>query len=333
MSGCKVAPFAPKIAAFSLKKAHFIEKLRFSGCFVLILESSKQATYTREGVIIMQSVIEVENLEKLYKNKQALKKISFQVRHGEIFGFLGPSGSGKTTTVKILTSQLLYTSGRVKVLGIDPGRSRPSEFLSKIGVLTDNSGIYERLSVYENLELFCRLYSVPERRIETVLEAVNLAENKHTQVGQLSKGMKQRVTLARTILHEPDILFLDEPTSALDPMNSGRIQETLREMNRKGTTIFLTTHNMQEAEELCDRVAFLNNGEISALDTPQALRLQYSDGSITVTTRQGKQLVQRNETGADLIKALMVSDNLLAIHSNEPTLGDIFVKLTGRGLE
>lgn len=281
----------------------------------------------------MQSIIEVEHLEKLYKNKQALKKISFQVRRGEIFGFLGPSGSGKTTTVKILTSQLLYTSGRVKVLGIDPGRSRPSEFLSKIGVLTDNSGIYERLSVYDNLALFCRLYNVPERRIETVLEAVNLADDKHALIGRLSKGMKQRVTLARTILHEPDILFLDEPTSALDPVNSGRIQETLREMNRKGTTIFLTTHNMQEAEELCDRVAFLNNGEISALDTPQALRLQYSDASITVTTRQGKQLVQRDEAGADLIRELMYSGNLLAIHSNEPTLGDIFVKLTGRGLE
>lgn len=281
----------------------------------------------------MQSIIEVEHLEKLYKNKQALKKINFQVRQGEIFGFLGPSGSGKTTTVKILTSQLLYTSGRVKVLGIDPGRSRPSEFLSKIGVLTDNSGIYERLSVYDNLALFCRLYNVLERRIEVVLEAVNLADDKHTLVGQLSKGMKQRVTLARTILHEPDILFLDEPTSALDPVNSGRIQETLREMNRKGTTIFLTTHNMQEAEELCDRVAFLNNGEISALDTPQALRLQYSDGSITVTTPQGKQLVQRNEAGADMIRELMYSGNMLAIHSNEPTLGDIFVKLTGRGLE
>lgn len=281
----------------------------------------------------MQSIIEVEHLEKLYKNKQALKKISFQVRRGEIFGFLGPSGSGKTTTVKILTSQLLYTSGRVKVLGIDPGRSRPSEFLSKIGVLTDNSGIYERLSVYDNLVLFCRLYNVPERRIETVLEAVNLTDDRHTLVGRLSKGMKQRVTLARTILHEPDILFLDEPTSALDPVNSGRIQETLREMNRRGTTIFLTTHNMQEAEELCDRVAFLNNGEISALDTPQALRLQYSDASITVTTRQGKQLVQRDEAGADLIRELMYSGNLLAIHSNEPTLGDIFVKLTGRGLE
>lgn len=172
----------------------------------------------------MQSIIEVENLEKQYNKKQALKKISFQVRQGEIFGFLGPSGSGKTTTVKILTSQLIYTSGRVKVLGADPSRSRHSEFLGKIGVLTDNSGMYERLSVYDNLVLFCRLYSVPDQRIETVLEAVNLVDDKHTLVGKLSKGMKQRVTLARTILHEPDILFLDEPTSALDPVNGGRIR-------------------------------------------------------------------------------------------------------------
>ncbi|WP_046234736.1 ABC transporter ATP-binding protein [Paenibacillus algorifonticola] len=281
----------------------------------------------------MESIIEVNDLEKRYKKKQALNKISFQVRQGEIFGFLGPSGSGKTTTVKILTSQLLYTSGRVKVLGIDPARSRPSEFLGKIGVLTDNSGTYERLSVYDNLALFCRLYGVPKRRIETVLDAVNLIGDKHTLVGRLSKGMKQRVTLARTILHEPDILFLDEPTSALDPVNSERIQKTLREMNRRGTTIFLTTHNMQEAEMLCDRVAFLNNGEISALDTPQALRLRYGDHSITVTTPLGKQIVQQDEVGAGFIRDLIRRGELLAIHSNEPTLGDIFVKLTGRGLE
>jgi ABC-2 type transport system ATP-binding protein len=193
--------------------------------------------------------------------------------------------------------------------------------------------MYERLTVYENLVLFCRLYGVPDQRVETVLEAVNLADDKHTLVGKLSKGMKQRVTLARTILHEPDILFLDEPTSALDPVNSGRIQETLREMNRRGTTIFLTTHNMQEAEALCHRVAFLNNGEISALDTPQALRLQYGDRTITVTTRQGNQVVDQNEAGADYVRELMRSGDLLAIHSNEPSLGDIFVKLTGRGLE
>ncbi len=281
----------------------------------------------------MQSVIEVENLEKLYNKKRALKKISFTVQQGEIFGFLGPSGSGKTTTVKILTSQLLYSSGRVRVLGGDPGKSRHSEFLGKIGVLTDNSGTYERLSVYDNLELFCRLYGVPVQRIDTVLDEVNLMDDKHTLLGRLSKGMKQRVTLARTILHKPALLFLDEPTSALDPVNSGRIQETLRAMNRQGTTIFLTTHNMQEAENLCHRVAFLNNGEISALDTPLALRLKYGDRSITVTTKEGKRIVEKNEAGADLIRDLIVRDELLAIHSNEPTLGDIFVELTGRGLE
>jgi len=281
----------------------------------------------------MQSIIEVDRLEKQYGKKQALRKISFRVRQGEIFGFLGPSGSGKTTTVRILTSQLQHTSGQVKVFGADPSRSRHAEFLGRIGVLTDNSGMYERLSVCDNLLLFCRLYGVPDGRIDAVLNAVNLANDKQTPVGKLSKGMKQRVMLARTILHEPDILFLDEPTSALDPVNGGRIRETLREMNRRGTTIFLTTHNMQEAEELCDRVAFLHNGEIAALDTPQALRLQHGDRTVTVTTRQGKKVVDLNEAGADYVRDAMRSGDLLAIHSNEPTLGDIFVKLTGRGLE
>ncbi len=321
------------MAAFSAQMDLFMGNLLFTALFTAKLGWSFRLLMSREGVIVMESIIEVNDLEKRYKKKQALNKISFQVRQGEIFGFLGPSGSGKTTTVKILTSQLLYTSGRVKVLGIDPARSRPSEFLGKIGVLTDNSGTYERLSVYDNLALFCRLYGVPKRRIETVLDAVNLIGDKHTLVGRLSKGMKQRVTLARTILHEPDILFLDEPTSALDPVNSERIQKTLREMNRRGTTIFLTTHNMQEAEMLCDRVAFLNNGEISALDTPQALRLRYGDHSITVTTPLGKQIVQQDEVGAGFIRDLIRRGELLAIHSNEPTLGDIFVKLTGRGLE
>lgn len=281
----------------------------------------------------MESVIEVQNLEKQYKTRPALKKISFEVRKGEIFGFLGPSGSGKTTTVKILTSQLTYTAGQVKVIDTDPGRNRNASFLARIGVLTDNSGMYERLSVFDNLQLYCRLYGVSEERIGAVLESVNLAEDLHTTVGKLSKGMKQRVTLARTILHQPDILFLDEPTSALDPLNSSRIHETLREMNRQGTTIFLTTHNMQEAETLCHRVAFLNNGLITALDSPQALQLQHGDRTITVTTSRGAKVIKQDEAGAETVKELMQRGELLAIHSNEPTLGDIFVKLTGRGLE
>jgi ABC-2 type transport system ATP-binding protein len=281
----------------------------------------------------MENIIEVDNLEKTYKKKQALKKVSFQVRQGEIFGFLGPSGSGKTTTVKILTSQLLFTAGRVTVFGTALARNRNSQFQRRIGVLTDNSGMYDRLSVYDNLALFCRLYDVSVRTIGKLLESVNLEADKDTLVHRLSKGMKQRVTLARTILHRPEILFLDEPTSALDPVNVGHIHETLRRLNREGTTIFLTTHNMQEAETLCDRVAFLNNGEISALNTPMQLRLLHGDRTITVMTPQGKQIVGQDAEGASRIGEWMRNGELLAIHSNEPTLGNIFVKLTGRGLE
>ncbi|GGG72016.1 ABC transporter ATP-binding protein [Paenibacillus radicis (ex Gao et al. 2016)] len=281
----------------------------------------------------MESIIEVDHLAKMYQKKQALKNLSFQVQKGEIFGFLGPSGSGKTTTVKILTSQLRFTSGRVTVFGSAPDRSRNANFLGRIGILTDNSGLYDRLSVYDNLALFCRLYGVPEGSVGGVLEAVNLSTDRNTLVHQLSKGMKQRVTLARAILHRPEILFLDEPTSALDPVNVLQIHETLRQLNRDGTTIFLTTHNMQEAEALCDRVAFLNNGEISALDTPLQLRLQHGDQTITLTTPKGLEIVGQNAAGATRINELICSGELLAIHSNEPTLGDIFVKLTGRGLE
>lgn len=281
----------------------------------------------------MESIIEVEQLEKTYPKKQALKNLSFRVRKGEIFGFLGPSGSGKTTTVKILTSQLRVTSGRVTVLGMDPSRSRRADFMGRIGILTDNSGLYDRLTVHDNLALFCRLYGVPDQTIEEVLDAVNLTADRDSLVQQLSKGMKQRVTLARAILHRPEMLFLDEPTSALDPVNVLQIHETLRRLNRDGTTIFLTTHNMQEAEALCDRVAFLNNGEISALDTPLQLRLRHGDRTITVTTPQGRETVGQDEAGAIRIHELIRSGELLAVHSNEPTLGDIFVKLTGRGLE
>lgn len=340
--GYKAVPFTPKLVPLSEKMAPSMANWRHAdelpGTLIVQVAPVRSGTTTgylssREGEFTMSSIIEVENLGKQYNEKKALNGISFDVRKGEIFGFLGPSGSGKTTTVKILTSQLLHSSGRVQVLGKDPTRTRHALFLAKIGVLTDNSGMYDRLTVYDNLVLFCRLYGVADARIQSVLEAVNLGDDRNTPVGKLSKGMKQRATLARTILHEPDILFLDEPTSALDPVNGGRIRETLREMNRGGTTIFLTTHNMAEAEELCHRVAFLNNGEISALDTPQALRLQFGNRTVTLTTKQGKQTVEQDEAGGNRVRELMISGDLLAIHSNEPTLGDIFVKLTGRGLE
>ncbi|MFS0907376.1 ABC transporter ATP-binding protein [Priestia aryabhattai] len=281
----------------------------------------------------MENIIEVRNLTKAFSNKVVLKDVNFEVKKGETFGFLGPSGSGKTTTIKILTSQLLRTTGEVNIFNLPLETQKNHDYLKKVGILTDNSTLYDRLSIYDNLLLYCNLYDVNKKRIDEVLEDVNLVKEKKTVVQKLSKGMKQRVVLARALLHKPEILFLDEPTSALDPVNTKHIYEGLRKLNKEGTTIFLTTHDMLEAEELCDRVAFLHQGKIKLLDTPQNLRLQFSKGSISLVLKGGKVItVENNEQGAKQISNYIINGELLSIHSNEPTLGDIFVQLTGSEL-
>ncbi|WP_212936040.1 ABC transporter ATP-binding protein [Bacillus hominis] len=280
----------------------------------------------------MTLAIEMKDVMKTFNEKTALRNVNIEVKQGEIFGFLGPSGSGKTTTVKILTSQLLHSVGTVRVLGTDITGPSSIDY-KRIGILTDNSGLYERLSIYDNLLLFCDLYDCKKERIDEVLAQVNLLDDKKTQVKKLSKGMKQRVTLARAILHKPDILFLDEPTSALDPVNVQNIHKILKDLNKEGTTIFLTTHNMDEAETLCNRIAFLCGGEIVALDTPENLRLQYAKDQIQVVLKdKQKETVQKDELGAKRISEWMKKGELLSIHSHEPTLGDIFIEVTGRGL-
>lgn len=205
--------------------------------------------------------------------------------------------------------------------------------MRQIGILTDNSALYERLTIQDNLELFCKLYGIHTKQIATVLEQVNLSNESNTAVKNLSKGMKQRVTLARALLHEPRLLFLDEPTSALDPTNTRNIHESLRQLNKAGTTIFLSTHDMEEAESLCDRIAFLHQGSIAALDTPQQLRLTYSDNSLTVKTTEGCYHLPQNEESAKRIYDWMSKGELKSIHSNEPTLSDIFITLTGGTLK
>ncbi|GIP45961.1 bacitracin ABC transporter ATP-binding protein [Paenibacillus sp. J45TS6] len=282
----------------------------------------------------MKTIIEVNGLVKAFGNKRALSDINFTINKGEIFGFLGPSGSGKTTTVKILTSQLQATGGTVNVFGQEIRKTNDADHKRRIGILTDNSALYERLTIQDNLEMFCSLYDVEKKRIAEVLEEVNLASERKTLVKKLSKGMKQRVMLARAMLHKPDLLFLDEPTSALDPVNTLHIHEGLRKLNREGTTIFLTTHNMSEAESLCSRVAFIHEGVIKAMGTPEELRLQHSDDSLTVTVKEeGRMILQQNEESAGRIAGWMQAGKLLSIHSNEPTLGDIFVQMTGRELQ
>ncbi|RDW22463.1 bacitracin ABC transporter ATP-binding protein [Oceanobacillus arenosus] len=281
----------------------------------------------------MQNIIEVKSLAKVFGNQAALEDVNFDVKKGETFGFLGPSGSGKTTTIKILTGQLAQTSGEANVFLIPASSLNKPKYRKKIGVVTDNSGLYSRLSIYDNLKLYCDLYDVPTKRIQEVLEMVNLTEEPKKLVSKLSKGMLQRVTLARAFLHEPDLLFLDEPTSALDPANSKHIHDGLRRLNEKGTTIFLTTHDMGEAESLCNRVAFLNRGKIQLLDEPKALRRQFSDATVTLELKDGREMrLSSGADGADEIHQYMSTDQVVSIHSNEPTLGDIFVEVTGREL-
>ncbi|WP_301109923.1 ABC transporter ATP-binding protein [Sporosarcina sp.] len=281
----------------------------------------------------MENIIEVKELAKVFGNQKALESVDFHVKKGEIFGFLGPSGSGKTTTIKILTGQLTATSGTATIFGEPVSQLKKSEYRSRFGVLTDSSGLYERLSIYDNLKLYCDLYNVPSSEIDKVLDVVNLRQDQSKRVSTLSKGMAQRVTLARALIHKPELLFLDEPTSALDPGNSLHIHKGLRRLNEMGTTIFLTTHDMQEAELLCNRIAFLDGGKIQLLDTPKKLKQRFSDSTITVElATQERVVLSAGAEGADRLFDYMNNNQVVTVHSNEPTLGEIFVQVTGREL-
>ncbi|QUG41162.1 ABC transporter ATP-binding protein [Psychrobacillus sp. INOP01] len=278
----------------------------------------------------MENAIEVKGLAKYYSNFKAIEDVQFEVKKGEIFGFLGPSGSGKTTTIKILTGQLNATEGDAFVFGENVSVLKNPKARKKFGVLTDNSGLYGRLSIIENLQLYCKLYDLPISKVDEALAFVNLKEAGKKKISTLSKGMTQRVNLARAILHDPELLFLDEPTSALDPVNTLHIYNGLRALNNRGTTIFLTTHDMQEADTLCDRVAFLHKGKIQLLDKPSELKKPFADGTLTVELLNNEKIVlQKDSVGAEEMFQLMKENQIQTVHSNEPTLGDIFVKVTG----
>ncbi len=281
----------------------------------------------------MKNIISMKNVRKDFKETVALKNVTFNVEEGEIFGFLGPSGAGKTTIIKLLTSQLIQTSGEIKVFGKDVYASKKDIF-KNIGVLSDNSGIYERLSVKDNLMLYADIYGVPKKNVEEILDTIGMSESIKKQAKKLSKGMKQRLMIARAVLHKPKLLFLDEPTSSLDPGTALEIHRLLRKLNEDGTTIFLTTHNMEEADKLCSRVAFLNGGEIVEIENPKILKLKYITDDIKVTLKEGnKEIMLKNDIeNASKIKVWMENGQLLAIHSMEPSLEKIFLNLTGREL-
>jgi ABC-2 type transport system ATP-binding protein len=320
------------------------------------------------------AAIEVAELRRTYtsgagllgrrrKTVEALRGISFAIEPGELFGLLGPNGAGKTTTIKILTTLLLPTSGSARVLGLDPA-TQHTELRRRIGyVFGGDKGLYDRISALDNLRFFADVYRVPLRskqaRIDELLEIVGLRGREHERVETYSRGMRQRLHIARGLLHDPEILFLDEPTIGLDPVGSRELRETVAELQRVGKTILLTTHYMFEADELCDRVAIITDGTIVAEGTPAELkrtipdrniveieafgvdetsleRLRQIEGVDAVTVEAQDQvqvIVVSSRRGPELIPPLLGAlpgVGLGRVVAREPTLEDAYVELVER---
>ncbi|HSQ21948.1 MAG TPA: ABC transporter ATP-binding protein [Coriobacteriia bacterium] len=291
----------------------------------------------REVTATNGAAIQVEGLRYAYGDLEAVRGIDFDVQPGEILGFLGPNGAGKSTTIKMLTGQLTPKAGVARVLGIDVSTDDP-ELQARIGVCFEEKNLYLNMSGKENLEFFASLFGIKDPDAEGVLRRVGLADRAKDRVKTYSKGMRQRMMISRAFINKPDVLFLDEPTDGLDPVTSAAIRKTIREEADRGAAVLLTTHDMFEADELSDRVAFINEGEIVALDTAENLKLKYGTRSVKVRLRDGDGV--REETlpldgdgSSAKLAELAASPDLLTIHTEEATLEQIFIQLTGRGLE
>lgn len=280
-------------------------------------------------------MIEVENLVFAYKKQiQTLHGLTFSVAPGEIFGFLGPNGSGKSTTQKILTGVLGGYGGSVRLFG-KPVNSQRKELQEKIGVLFEFPYLYTNLSALDNLNYFASFYPAGQRRsIDELLDMLEFKkEFVRKPVSSYSKGMRQRISMARALLNNPRLLFLDEPTSGLDPQGAVLFRKIIEEERKKGTTVFLTTHNMMDADLLCDRVAFIADGEIKVIDTPKKLKEKNSSHQVEMNyLYQGKRCVTVIEAPELKGGIPFPYDEMISIHSKEPTLEDMFIQYTGRRL-
>ncbi|GCF92124.1 ABC transporter ATP-binding protein [Enterococcus florum] len=281
-------------------------------------------------------MITVKNVNFSYTKQPFLQDITFSVQKGEIFGFLGPSGAGKSTLQKILIGLISNYEGEIWIDGMER-REYDNQFYERIGVDFEFPTLYEKFSAKQNLNFFGSLYQGPLRRIDELLESVGLQNEGSKRVSDFSKGMKTRLNFIRSLIHDPDILFLDEPTSGLDPVNSQKMKELILAEKAKGKLILLTTHNMYDATELCDQVAFISEGRILALDSPHHLIMAAGAAKIRYSYLEKGESVQEcllKATSEDrLLQQLIQENRLLSIHSSEPTLNDLFIELTGRSLE
>ena len=290
-------------------------------------------------------MIRVNNLKYSYdKKKYAVDDISFQVERGEVFGFLGPNGAGKSTTQKILTGLLPVQNGEAYVAGMRV-KGQKSEFFNQIGVSFEIANAYDKLTGIENLKYYAGMFDVKTLDCFELIKSVGLEDAKDMRVGNYSKGMKQRLIFARSMLNNPEVWFLDEPVTGLDPSSSRDILDIIKRRNEEGSTILLTTHNMAVAEELCHRIAFMNDGKLIVVDTPRNLKLKYGEKRVRVeylgNSRSNEKengiilsedLSLESEEGRRRINELVGSGKIETIHSEEATLEDIFIELTGRRL-
>jgi len=283
-------------------------------------------------------MIKVENLYHSYEKNDsyAVKNISFEIPKGEVFGFLGPSGAGKSTTQGILTGLLQLQKGNVTVAGYDIKQIKRKMF-NQIGMSFEQSNVYSKMTAKENLKFYAKLFDVPTRDPDELLKLVGLDGKGASRAGDFSKGMKHRLTFARSMINNPDLWFLDEPTTGLDPSIASTIKGIIKEQNQKGVTVFLTTHNMYIADELCNRVAFIIDGQIKLIDNPANLKLQYGESKVEVLYGDSGQLKSeifstKDKNEMKRLQDLIGKVDIRTMHTKEATLEEIFIKVTGREL-
>jgi len=283
-------------------------------------------------------MINVKNLYHSYNNDEqfAVKDASFEIPDGEIFGFLGPSGAGKSTTQGILTGLLPLQQGEVTVAGFDI-KSIKRNMFNKIGMSFEQSNVYSKMTAKENLDFYKKLFDVETRDSEELLKLVGLDGKENVRAGEFSKGMKHRLTFARSMINNPELWFLDEPTTGLDPSIAADIKDIIRQQNEKGVTVFLTTHNMYIADELCDRVAFIIDGEIKLIDSPKKLKLAYGEQLVEVEYQKNGDIATETfstvlEDEKKRLQDVIAKHEIQSMHTKEATLEEIFIKVTGRGL-
>jgi ABC-2 type transport system ATP-binding protein len=285
----------------------------------------------------MEAAVRAHGLTKRFGRRSAIADVTFEVSAGEVFGFLGPNGAGKTTTVRVLSTLVSPTAGTAEVAGIPVSEETGSELRSRIAVMTESPGLYLRLTVFDNLEYFAGLYGIRSgdvrARIMAALDAVGMATRSGDRAGALSKGLRQRVSLARALLPEPQVLFLDEPTSGLDPVATREVRELIDGLRHRGVTVFLTTHRLEEAERLCDRIAILNT-TLRVVGSPDELRRRLFAAALDVRTAAplaDPERLFRSVTGTNGWQELAACSYRVGVGDPEAVAPDLARAIVGSG--